>query len=88
MPAAASWHLESLGPAPAQASARAKAAPGTPRGDALVAEALKMAYHVLPAFDTRSMDTAYDIAWGAPWLLSTRDHVLLAVLTVTIPFRL
>jgi hypothetical protein len=75
-------HPESLGPAHAQTSARAKAAPGTPRGDALVAEALKMAYHVLPAFDTGSMDTAYDVAWGALRLLSARDEVPLAVLIV------
>jgi hypothetical protein len=34
-----------------------------------------MAYHVLPAFDTASMDTAYDVAWGALRLLSTRNEV-------------
>ena len=42
-----------------------------------MAEALSMVYHVLPAFDTGSMDTAYDVAWGALSLLSTRNNVLL-----------
>ncbi len=47
-----------------QTAARAKFAPGTPRGDALIKAALGKAYHVLPAFDTTSMELAYDIAAG------------------------
>lgn len=47
-----------------QANMRAKLAPGTPRGDALLNGAAAREYHVLPAFDTKSTQLAYVIARG------------------------
>jgi hypothetical protein len=47
-----------------QADMRAKLAPGTPRGDALLRGAAERQFHVLPAFDTLDTSLAYTISSG------------------------
>ncbi len=46
------------------AGARARHAPGTLRGDALLGGAAAREYHVLPAFDSNDTDLAYSVAAG------------------------
>lgn len=48
-----------------QTEMRAKLAPGTQRGDALLQGAAAHKFYVLPSFDTRQTELAYAIAGGA-----------------------